>query len=443
MTRATLLCLFIAAAPATGQEFPTRDEGPTVLLTLAEAVERAILASAQLRELGQLRIAAGADAAEASAARKPTLDLAAGYSRLSGINEFLIPQPPGEPPLGFLNLPNNYRLTARARLPLYAGGRIDGQIDATRETERAAELDLDASRRALRLETEVAYWGLVTARESARVLRRGLMAFEAHLHDARNRERFGLAARNEVLAVEIERDRAELRRLRAENAAELAEANLVHLLQLPPNAVIESTEPLESAPPNGANVEVLVEQALEARPERTGLLSRVRAAEANVRIAGSATRPQVGVTGGFMYANPNRNFVPPDEAWHTSWDVGVELSMRVFDGGRTSASVARAEANVEALRQRLDNFERRVRLQVTSAVLDVRTAHAAIRVAEGALLAGRENERVSAERYREGVIPSSERLDAEIAVLEAGLERTRTLADARLARANLDRATAR
>ena len=443
MTRTTLLCLLIAAAPATAQDFPTRDEGPTVPLTLAEAVERAILASAQLRELGQLRIAAGADALEASEARKPTLDLAAGYSRLSGINEFLIPQPPGEPPLGFLNLPNNYRLTAHARLPLYAGGRIAGQIDATRETERAAALDLDASRRTLRLETEVAYWGLVTARESARVLRRGLVAFEAHLNDARNRERFGLAARNEVLAVEIERDRAELRRLRAENAAELAEANLVHLLQLPLSAVIEPTEPLESAPPNRMNVEVLIEQALEARPERVGLLSRVRAAEANVRIAGSATRPQVGLTGGFMYANPNRNFVPPDEAWHTSWDVGVELSMRVFDGGRTSASVARAEANVEALRQRLDDFERRVRLQVTSAVLDVRTAHAAIRVAEGAVLAGRENERVSSERYREGVIPSSEWLDAEIVVLAAGLERTQTLADARLARATLDRATAR
>ena len=443
MTRTTLLCLCLAAAPATAQEFPTRDEGPTVRLTLAEAVERAVRDSARLRELGQLRIAAGADAAEASEARKPTLDLAAGYSRLSNVNEFLIPQPPGEPPLGFLNLPNNYRLTARARLPLYAGGRIDGQIDATRETERAAALDIDASRRALSLETEVAYWGLVTALEIARVLGRGLEAFEAHLTDARNRERFGLAAANEVLAVEIERDRAELRRLRAEHAAELAEATLVHLLQLPSNAVIEPTEPLESAPPNSLNVEVLVEQALEARPERAGLLSRVRAAEAHVRVAGSTTRPQVGLTGGFMYANPNRNFVPPDEAWHTSWDVGVELSMRVFDGGRTLASVARAQANVEALRQRLDDFERSVWLQVTSAVLDVRTAHAAIRVAEGALVAGRENERVSAERYREGVIPSSERLDAEIAVLEAGLERTQTLADARLARANLDRATAR
>ena len=59
MTRTTLLCLFIAAAPATAQDFPTRDEGPTVRLTLAETVERALGDSARLRELGQLRLAAG------------------------------------------------------------------------------------------------------------------------------------------------------------------------------------------------------------------------------------------------------------------------------------------------------------------------------------------------------------------------------------------------
>jgi len=441
--RAILLSMSLAAAPATAQEEPPPGKGQTVRLNLAEAVERAVLASAHLRELDQLLIAAGADIAQARSARKPTLDLAAGYTRLSEINEFLIPQQPGEAPIGFLNLPDNYRLTARANIALYAGGRISGQIDAAHENEQAAGLDLDASRRALVLETEQAYWGLLTARESERVLREGLAGFEAHLKDARNRERFGLAARNEVLAVEVERERAELRRLRAENAAELAEANLIRLLQLPPDAEIEPTQALESTPPAPEDLEVLVALALDARPERAGLLARVRGAEASVRVARSTTRPHAGLTAGFMYANPNRNFVPPDAQWRTSWDVGVALSLKVLDGGRTKASVARAEANVEALRQRLDDLERRVRLQVTSAYLDVRTAHAAIRVAEAALRAGRENERVTGERHREGVIPSSERLDAGVALLDASLERTRALAEARLSRAALDRAVAR
>ena len=270
-----------------------------------------------------------------------------------------------------------------------------------------------------------------------------LCAFQAHLKDARNREQFGLAARSEVLAVEVEHERAELRRLRAENAAEVAEANLVRLLQLRPDAVIEPTERLESLPPAHEDLEALVQQALDGRPERESLLARVRAAEASVRIAQSTTRPQLGLTAGYLYANPNRNFVPPDETWRSSWDVGAEISLRVFDRGRTSASVARAQAHVEALRQRLDDLERRIRLQVTSALLEARAAHVATRVAAGAVAAGEESKRVSGDRYREGVIPSSELLDAEMALLDAGLERTQALAEARLAAAQLDRAVGR
>jgi outer membrane protein TolC len=443
MTRATLVFMLLVAGTATAQDPPAVVEAGPVRLSLAEAVQRALTVSAQLRELEQLRLAAGADLEGARAERWPTAGVAAGYTRRSDINEFLIPQPPGEPPVGFLNLPNNWGLSARANLPIYAGGRISGQIDAAVEGERAAGLDLDGSRRTLILETEDAYWRLVTARESERVLREGLGAFQAHLKDARNRERFGLAARSEVLAVEVEHERAELRRLRAENAAEVAEANLVRLLQLPPDAVVEPTEELESRPPAHEDLEPLVQRAMEARPEREGLLARVRAAEARVRVAQSTTRPQLGVTAGYLYANPNRNFVPPDEQWRSSWDVGVEISLRVFDGGRTSASVARAQAHVEALRQRLDDLERHIRLQVTSAHLELRAAHLATRVADGAVAAGEESKRVSADRYREGVIPSSELLDAEIALLDAGLERTQALADARLATAQLDRAVGR
>ena len=246
MTRATVVLMLLAAGTATALDSPAAAQAGPVRLSLADAVQRALTESARLRELHQLRVAASADLDGARAGRQPEAEVAAGYTRLSNINEFLIPQPPGEPPVGFPNLPNNYVLSARASLPIYAGGRISGQIDAAVESERAAGLDIDASRRMLILETENAYWRLVTARESERVLREGLGAFQAHLKDAVNRERFGLAARSEVLAVEVEHERAELRRLRAENAAEVAEANLVRLLQFPPDAVLEPTETLEA-----------------------------------------------------------------------------------------------------------------------------------------------------------------------------------------------------
>ena len=54
-----------------------------------------------------------------------------------------------------------------------------------------------------------------------------------------------------------------------------------------------------------------------------------------------------------------------------------------------------------------------------------------------------ESRRVAADRYREGVIPSSELLDAELAQERAALARTQAHAALRLAAAGLDRAVGR
>ncbi|HSN89282.1 MAG TPA: TolC family protein, partial [Thermoanaerobaculia bacterium] len=59
------------------------------------------------------------------------------------------------------------------------------------------------------------------------------------------------------------------------------------------------------------------------------------------------------------------------------------------------------------------------------------------------LEAARENLRVAQDRYREGVIPSSDLLDAETLLLRAGLDQTDAATRIRVALANLDRAVGR
>ena len=61
------------------------------------------------------------------------------------------------------------------------------------------------------------------------MLREAVTSYEAHITDAQHRVEYGVAARNEVLAVQVERDRAELARLQAENAAAISEADLLRL----------------------------------------------------------------------------------------------------------------------------------------------------------------------------------------------------------------------
>ncbi|OFV85937.1 MAG: hypothetical protein A2V74_00510 [Acidobacteria bacterium RBG_16_70_10] len=444
MRRGYTLALFLALGPAV-----PAPAAEVVRLTVEEAVARALEASPRLARLRALGAAAEAERRGARAERWPQVELGAGYTRRSEVPELRIVSPTQDPtqPIQlvtiFPNIQDNYRLRAGVLWPLYTGGRIAGQIQAAEQGHTAAGHDLRAGRADLILEVKAAYWGLATAREDVRVRQETIRAFDAHLEDARNRERFGMAARNEVLAVQVERDRAELDRLRADAASELAEANLRRLLDLPPATRVETAEPAEAAPTGPADLEALVAEAQAARPDRAALLARVTGAEARVAIERGARLPQLALGGGYTYANPNRDIVPPEATWKDTWDVGVSLAWSVFDGGRRSAAEARARAEADAAREQLRELDRAIRLEVTQRTLELRTAEALLAVAERSLESAQENRRVAADRYREGVIPSSELLDAETALERAELARTEALASVRLTAAALDRAVGR
>lgn len=409
-------------------------------LTLAEAVDRALAASAVVQQAQALQRAADADVRLARASRLPQVDLQAGYSRLSDVPELFLPQPDGTLRPIFPNIPNNYRSRAGVSAPLYTGGRLEA-LTQSAEAERAGVgHDVRATAADVALETAGAYWSLVTARQSERVLGDALQAYEAHLKDAQNREQLGLSARNEVLAVQVERDRAQLAALRARNEAQVAQANLARLLGLDEGTGLEPAEPLEGRPAAPSDVSALVARALGERPERTAAMARIGAAEALVRAERGARLPQVSFSAGLDYANPNRRILPPEARFQESWDVNLNVSWNVFDAGRTSAAVARAQARLEGARSRLVDVDRRIRLQVTQRALELDTARGAADVAERGLEAARENQRVAGERYRAGVLSSAELLDAEVALLRASLDRTEAYAQARLAEAALQRA---
>jgi outer membrane protein len=438
---ALLTTMGVAAARA--QESQPASPGAFLPLTLSEAIERALTGSPALGQARALGRAAEADARAARAARLPQLALSASYTRNSNVPELTLNLPGGPPRTIFPNIPDNYRTRLAASVPIDLSGRLGALSTAAADEEKAAAGDVEGTAAQIVLETTSAYWSLVTSRERERVLSEALTSYDAHLKDARNRQQIGMAASNEVLAVQVDRDEAELSRLRASSAAELADATLSRLLGLAPGVRVEPVDRLEQSSPPPEDLEQLVRSAVNARPERMALASRLLAAEARVRAERANRLPQLAAGAGYDYSNPNTKILPPEARWNDTWDVSVNLSLSLFDSGRISAAVARAEARAEAARRQLEDLDRAIRLQVTRALLDLSTAQATVGVTERSLVSAQENRRVAADRYREGLIPSAELLDAEVALLRAGVDRAEALAQTRLAAASLNRAVGR
>jgi outer membrane protein TolC len=151
----------------------------------------------------------------------------------------------------------------------------------------------------------------------------------------------------------------------------------------------------------------------------------------------------VAIAGGVDYARPNPRIFPRADRWDDSWDAGINVRWSLWDGGRTAANVAQAASGVEAARQRLAEFDSVLSVEVRQRALDIESGRASITAASDAVKAAAEARRVVTERYRAGVIPQIEVLDAEFALLQAELDRTRALATLRLSEARLSRAVGR
>jgi len=440
---ALLPFLIIASAPALAGENAQVAPPSTARLTLDDARDRARAASARLTSLTALTRAASEGVRGAQAGRRPDLDLSASYSRNSNVPELILAFPGSEPRVIFPNLPNNWRTHVGASLPLYTGGRIDSQVAAATQTERATASDRAAAENDLVLETHVAYVNVLFARENARVLRAAVASYEAHLKDARNRQDLGLSASNEVLAVTVERERAELGRVQAENAAAMATANLLRLVGLPPGTSLELETVPAVSPATQGETDGMIAQALAGRPELEALRARARALDAGARVARSLTRPQAGLQAGFDYANPNPRILPLTGAWNDSWSLGISVNWKVLDGGRADAAAAQGRAQAEAMRAQLADLESRIRLEVTTRQLELESTLAGKVVAQRGIEAARDAVRVAQDRYKEGVLSSTELLDAETRLLRAELDATQTDAQIQVARANLTRAVGR
>ncbi len=435
---AVVLVVFIVPGAVRAQQAA----GPPVRLTLAEAVARASAVSHRLAETRARGEAADAVTSQRRAAQRPVVSAQAGYMRTNHVDEFGLPDPQGRPQILYPDVPDNYRARLDLQWPIYSGGRLQALERAARAEAEAVGEELDAARADLRLEVTRAFWAVVTAREAVGVVERALERVEAQLRDVRSRYDAGLIPPSDIANVEAQRARQRGLLIEAQNAAAIAVADLARLIDTSPDAPLELV--IETDVPAVAVSEgALLATAREQRADRTALERRVSAALERIAAAEAGRRPALSLVSGYDYARPNPRIFPRMDEWQDSWDIGVNLSWSLWDGGRTAAERAEAAASATAARERLADFDGRLALEVRQRRLELESARAQIEAAAEGVRSATEARRVLGERFNVGVATSTELLDAEVVLLQAELDRTRALAEARLAAARLERALGR
>jgi len=413
---------------------------PALRLTVDEAVSRGLATSHRIAEARARQDAAEAVVGERHAAALPQVAAQAGYTRTNHVDTFGILLPNNQLRIIYPDIPDNYRTRLDAQWPLYTAGRIDALERAARIEATASADEVAAARADLALDVTRAYWTLVTAGESVRVVEESVARINAHLGDVRNQLSAGLIPPSDVFTVEAQQSRQRMLAIQARLARDVAEAELDRLVGVAAGTPIETAAALDVLPVPDVAIDALVETARRQRPERAALLKRVEAARERGIAAAAGGRPTVAVGGGVDYARPNVRIFPREEAWKSSWDASVNVSWPVFDGGRARSEAAEAVAGQRALEERLADVDAALAVELRQRVSEVASSRAAVDAAADAVRSATEARRVLGERFAAGVATSTDVLDAQVALLQAELDRTQGIANARLADARLARA---
>lgn len=415
----------------------------TDTLSLDDCVQLGLRNNKKLHT-AQLRVEqAQAKQDEVFAALLPALRGAAGYTRLSDVPAFAITIPSYPRPVSMtVSEPvlNNYQARLSLQQPLYTGNRLTGNLALQRQNRRAAQQDLRAERNELAFSVKSAYWNLYQAHEFRDVVDDNIRQVQAHLSDVTNLANQGMATGNDRLKVQLQLSNARLMQIDAANLVRVAEIQLNNLTGRPLEARIALASTIDTLGPDSGPLETSLHKAGEQRPELISLQSRVDGGRAGVSMARAGWYPQVYGTAGYTYARPNARIFPARDRFDATWDVGVALSLDLWNWRSIHFQVKQAKAQLSQAEDALSLLRDAVSVEVNILHLDLRKCREKIAVSRDGVGQAAENHRTTRERFRNGAATNTDLLDAENLLLQARLNLTRALVEHQIARARMEKA---
>jgi ABC-2 type transport system ATP-binding protein len=245
-------------------------------LTLDEAIRRGLETSHRIAEASARGEAAEAVAGLRRAATLPQVAAQGGYMRTNHVDEFGVLLPTNQLRIIYPDVPDNYRARLDLQWPIYTGGRLDALERAARIEATASADEVAAARSDLTFEIARAYWALVAAIESERVVEQAVGRATAHVTDVRNQLTAGLVPPNELYTVQAQESRQRMLAVQAQATRDVAEAELGRFVGGSPGVPIEPADAADPPPASTTPLPELIEPARSVRKHQAGRRGRWR-----------------------------------------------------------------------------------------------------------------------------------------------------------------------
>lgn len=300
-----------------------------------------------------------------------------------------------------------------ASIPLYTGGKLSGTIEQAVQNYKSSEYGVDESYQAVKLSATNGYYAVLQAIDTVKLSKDSVERLSAHLQNVQAQYDVGVVAKVDVLRSQVELADAEQTLIKAQNAYDLAVADLNNIIGLPHGTDLKVTESLQYNKYDNP-MENCINFALANRPELFQAEAGIEAAKASVKVAKSGYMPQVAASASNDWSSANW---PGDDG--ENWGVGISVSLNVFDSGVTAAKVRAADANLYKAEETYRQTKDSVQLDVRNNYLSLREAEKRIATSRVAVDSAEEDYRISQLRYQAGVGTNIDVMDAQVALTQA------------------------
>jgi outer membrane protein TolC len=393
-------------------------------LTLEQAIKIAIENNPEISATQWDVNAAGSSLDIALAGRLPTLRLETGYRWYLDDQRLIAARYNGDPGIFDKNILQGDLVVS---WPIYTGGRISSEIAAAELIKMSEERRLSRTREELIFNISSTFYAMLAQKELIRSLEFSTNAMEAQRSQVQELMSAQKAARVDLLRTEVRLADLKQRLVREKNILAIEKQLLANLMGVESNPEEFSIEgELDTNIHPELPPEKTLSNVLDIRNDYKSAKALLEARERRVDAARAGHLPMVTVSGSYG----ERIALSGDN--EDTGAIALSMSIPLFEGGSTSAQVAKEHALLASVRERLRKLELQIRLELESSMLDIQLNIERIEAGRRSIEQAEESLRIEQLKYNLGKGSITDVLDAQSAMLSSQTNFYQALSDYRI-----------
>ena len=316
--------------------------------------------------------------------------------------------------------------------PLYMGGKIRAYNKITKYAEELAQQQHQGGMQEVIMSTDQAYWQVISLVNKKKLAEGYLNLLQQLDSDVEKMIAEGVATKADGLSVRVKVNEAEMTLTKVEDGLSLARMLLCQLCG------IDLSSPITLADENMEDIPLLTPEthfdmstAYANRPEIRSLELATQIYKQKINVTRAEHLPSIALMGNYMVTNPSV-FNSFENKFKGMWNVGVMVQIPIWHWGEGIYKTKAAKAEARIAQYQLQDAREKIELQVNQSAFKVKEASKKLVMATKNMEKADENLRYATLGFKEGVIATSNVLEAQTAWLSAQSEKIDAQIDVKL-----------